>query len=73
MQDAPAAWSDIAVARHGDVCVITLNRPDKLNAYTGVMGVELARALHEREAELEAAMDTIGALRRRIAELSGEG
>ncbi|MGR3781844.1 MAG: enoyl-CoA hydratase-related protein [Albimonas sp.] len=51
MQDAPAAWSDIAVARHGDVCVITLNRPDKLNAYTGVMGVELARALHEAAAD----------------------
>jgi enoyl-CoA hydratase/carnithine racemase len=33
----------------GPVLTITLNRPDKLNAYTAVMGIELADAFHRAD------------------------
>jgi enoyl-CoA hydratase/carnithine racemase len=33
----------------GPVLTVTLNRPDKLNAYTAVMGVELADAFHRAD------------------------
>lgn len=35
----------------GPVLTITLNRPDKLNAYTAVMGIELADAFHRADAD----------------------
>jgi 2-(1,2-epoxy-1,2-dihydrophenyl)acetyl-CoA isomerase len=43
----------IRIERDGDVATITLNRPDKLNAYTARMGVELVdafRALRDEDA-----------------------
>jgi 2-(1,2-epoxy-1,2-dihydrophenyl)acetyl-CoA isomerase len=39
------AYQQIAVARDGGVLTITLNRPDKLNAMTGVMSDELVDVL----------------------------
>jgi enoyl-CoA hydratase/carnithine racemase len=38
------AYSDILYAVDGPIATITLNRPEKLNAYTSVMGEELADA-----------------------------
>lgn len=37
----------------GPVLTVTLNRPDKLNAYTAVMGVELADAFHRADEDDE--------------------
>ena len=39
-------FQDITYTRDGPAAVITLNRPDKLNAYTARMGVELAQAVN---------------------------
>lgn len=39
------AYEDILYETDGDVAVITLNRPDRMNAWTQVMGVEICDAL----------------------------
>ncbi len=46
-------YREILVARDGAVARITLNRPDKLNAFTLTMADELLAALHEAEADAE--------------------
>jgi enoyl-CoA hydratase/carnithine racemase len=43
------AYETILYEVDGPVLTITLNRPDKLNAYTAVMGVELAEAFHRAD------------------------
>lgn len=43
------AYSDILYEIDGPIATITLNRPDKLNAYTAVMGQELADAFHRAD------------------------
>lgn len=43
------AYSDILYDVDGPIATITLNRPDKLNAYTAVMGQELADAFHRAD------------------------
>ncbi|MEH3101772.1 enoyl-CoA hydratase-related protein [Sphingomonas adhaesiva] len=45
------AWQQIDYAVDGAVATITLNRPDKLNAYTAVMGAEIAAAISEANAD----------------------
>jgi enoyl-CoA hydratase/carnithine racemase len=39
--------SDVLVERHGHVLVVTLNRPEKLNAFTSSMTADLAGAMAE--------------------------
>jgi enoyl-CoA hydratase/carnithine racemase len=45
------AYSLITTERRGDVALITLNRPEKLNAWTPAMAVEQARAIEEANAD----------------------
>lgn len=45
------AYETILYDLDGPVLTITLNRPDKMNAYTGVMGAELADAFHRADAD----------------------
>ncbi|MFC0284734.1 enoyl-CoA hydratase-related protein [Camelimonas abortus] len=44
-------YTQILCEQDGPVMVITLNRPEKLNAYTGVMGAELAGAFRQADAD----------------------
>ena len=44
-------YQQIDYAVDGPVATITLNRPDKLNAYTAVMGAEIAAAIGEANAD----------------------
>ncbi|HXU99263.1 MAG TPA: enoyl-CoA hydratase-related protein [Caulobacteraceae bacterium] len=46
-----ADFETILVETDGPVLTITLNRPEKLNAYTATMGVELAEAVAEADAD----------------------
>ena len=41
-----ASYEQIEVEQRDAACVITLNRPEKLNAFTAQMGLELARAVN---------------------------
>jgi len=43
------AYETILYEIEGPVLTITLNRPDKLNAYTGVMGAELTDAFERAD------------------------
>jgi enoyl-CoA hydratase/carnithine racemase len=45
------AYQDILYETDGPIATITLNRPDKLNAYTAVMGLELADAFRAADAD----------------------
>jgi enoyl-CoA hydratase/carnithine racemase len=42
-------YEQILSTREGAVAVITLNRPEKMNAYTARMGLELRHALHHAD------------------------
>ncbi|MGJ3628584.1 enoyl-CoA hydratase-related protein [Sphingomonas sp. MMS24-JH45] len=44
-------YQQIDYAVDGAVATITLNRPDKLNAYTAIMGTEIADALAQADAD----------------------
>jgi enoyl-CoA hydratase/carnithine racemase len=44
-------YSDILYEADGPILIVTLNRPDKLNAYTAVMGRELADAFERADAD----------------------
>lgn len=50
---AGASESPVLVEVRGHVAVITLNRPDRLNAITSQMGAAYARALREADADPE--------------------
>jgi enoyl-CoA hydratase/carnithine racemase len=43
------SYQDILYERDGPIAIVTLNRPDKLNAYTATMGVELADAFRKAD------------------------
>ena len=45
------SYSLIRVERHGAVALVTLDRPDKLNAWTPAMAVEQARAIEDANAD----------------------
>ncbi|MEZ5998116.1 MAG: enoyl-CoA hydratase-related protein [Hyphomonas sp.] len=45
------AYEQVLLERDGPSAVITLNRPDKLNAYTAQMGRELAGAIREADGD----------------------
>src|SRR5581483_3416783 len=45
------AYQDILCEADGPILTVTLNRPDKLNAYTAVMGAELADAFEKADAD----------------------
>ncbi|MCY4036492.1 MAG: enoyl-CoA hydratase-related protein [bacterium] len=47
----PGAYGDISYSVHDRVAVITLNRPEKLNAFSTLMGAELADALRRGDAD----------------------
>src|SRR5262249_58934510 len=46
-----SAYSFIACEIDRSILVITLNRPDKLNAYTGAMGSEIEDAFRKADAD----------------------
>jgi enoyl-CoA hydratase/carnithine racemase len=48
---ATTAYETILLERQGGVAVVTLNRPERRNAYTARMGVELHQAFEEAEAD----------------------
>ncbi len=56
-RDETARYETLLVETHGRVRLLTLNRPDKLNAWTYRMGAELADAVLEADAD-----DAIGAV-----------
>jgi len=50
-QQPSMAFSQITCEIDGTIMVITLNRPDKLNAYTGAMGSEIEAAFRRADAD----------------------
>lgn len=43
------SYSEILVSRHGPASIITLNRPDRLNAHIPQLGQDIARAIKEAD------------------------
>jgi enoyl-CoA hydratase/carnithine racemase len=50
-EEAGVSYEAILYETDGPLLTITLNRPEKLNAYTAQMGVELADAVHRASAD----------------------
>jgi enoyl-CoA hydratase/carnithine racemase len=50
-QPPSAAYSQITCEIDGSIMLITLNRPDNLNAYTGTMGSEIEDAFRKADAD----------------------
>jgi enoyl-CoA hydratase/carnithine racemase len=50
-QQPTAAHSQITCEIDDSIMIITLNRPDKLNAYTGAMGSEIEAAFRAADAD----------------------
>jgi enoyl-CoA hydratase/carnithine racemase len=50
-QQPTAAYSQITCEIDGSIMVITLNRPNKLNAYTGAMGSEIEDAFRKADVD----------------------
>src|SRR5262245_19400778 len=50
-QTTAAAYTDITVKTDSGVCVITLNRPDKLNAWRGEMDHDVRAAMRAASAD----------------------
>jgi enoyl-CoA hydratase/carnithine racemase len=51
MDQKSAAYSQITCEIDGTIMMITLNRPDKLNAYTGAMGSEIEAAFRKADVD----------------------
>ena len=45
------SYEQIKCDLDGPLMIVTLNRPDKLNAYTGLMGAEIADAFERADAD----------------------
>ena len=50
-QQPTAAYSQITCEIEDSIMIVTLNRPDKLNAYTGAMGSEIEAAFRAADAD----------------------
>ena len=55
------AYETLLYEMDGPVLTVTLNRPDKLNAYTAVMGAELEDAFLRADADDEVRVIIVGA------------
>src|SRR6188768_131615 len=51
MGDDPVSYKHIDCDLDGPIMTVTLNRPDKLNAYTGQMGAEIAHAFERADGD----------------------
>ena len=51
MGDAVVNYEHITCERDGPLMIVTLNRPDKLNAYTGQMGAEITDAFQHADTD----------------------
>src|SRR3954468_11165102 len=49
--DDPVSYEHITCDLDGAIMTVTLNRPDKLNAYTGQMGAEIADAFERADGD----------------------
>ena len=50
-EDDPVSYEHIRCDLDGPFMIVTLNRPDKLNAYTGQMGAEIADAFERADSD----------------------
>ena len=51
MGDDPVSYEHIDCDLDGPIMTVTLNRPDRLNAYTGQMGAEIAHAFERADGD----------------------